>query len=480
VKATVPSDASAEPLVAALVPAFAAAAGISAEDARRLETVVAALVRFTLDNAYPDDDFGELEVTLEADADLVHVFVRDWGLPLASAGGMFGPLPEPLAALAPDAERLLLLNLGSVGKRLAADVPTSSTIEPRDGSRHQVEAVTRVAEAPDETAGSIEVRTATPQDAEAIAQLLYENYHLSYVHADFYRPWYLMAAITSGELVSAIALHDGRVIAHHALMPVAGVASAETGAAVVHSAYRGLGIFGRLFEHTLQAASERGLASVFGDAVTIHPYSQRAERSHGYRETALQLGMVPAHTTMRGFGADGPRRRTATLRSYRPFDEQPRQVALPSPYRELLESVYANVGLALEPRAEAAPLEGDPVTLELDEPRSLGFLRLRRWDESTSGVLAAAVRHLRSSHVDVMYADVDLVAVHDVAEATAALNGLGFFAAGLVLHGPDGHDHLRLQLLDSENIEFDEIVCDSPFAEALKRRVLEDRARVCA
>jgi len=37
-----------------------------------------------------------------------------------------------------------------------------------------------------------------------------------------------------------------------------------------------------------------------------------------------------------------------------------------------------------------------------------------------------------------------------------------------------------LQLLDSEDIELDEIVCDSLFAEALKQRVLEDRARVGA
>jgi hypothetical protein len=88
------------------------------------------------------------------------------------------------------------------------------------------------------------------------------------------------------------------------------------------------------------------------------------------------------------------------------------------------------------------------------------------------------VRHLLSRHVDVVYGDVDLATVEAVDEATAELNELGFFAAGLVLHGADGHDHLRLQLLDSEEIELDEIVCDSPFAEALKRRVLEDRARV--
>ena len=200
--------------------------------------------------------------------------------------------------------------------------------------------------------------------------------------------------------------------------------------------------------------------------------------SNGYRETALQLGMVPAQTTMRGFGGEGPRRRTATLRSYRPFDEQPRQVALPAVYRELLESVYANVGLTIEARTQPAPFEGEALTAEVDEPRSLGFLRLRRWDGEAGSALKGAVRHLLSRHVDVVYADVDLVAVADVDEATAELNELGFFAAGLVLHGPDGHDYLRLQLLDSEEIELEDVVCDSAFAQALRRRVLEDKARV--
>ena len=105
-------------------------------------------------------------------------------------------------------------------------------------------------------------------------------------------------------------------------------------------------------------------------------------------------------------------------------------------------------------------------------------MRLQRWDGEASSALKGAVRHLLSRHVDVVYADIDLVAVADVDKATAELNELGFFAAGLVLHGPDGHDHLRLQLLDSEEIELDDVVCDSSFAQSLRRRVLVDKARV--
>jgi anti-sigma regulatory factor (Ser/Thr protein kinase)/GNAT superfamily N-acetyltransferase len=471
VKATVLSDASARSLVLALVPAFAAASGIHRDDERRLETVVAGLVDFTLDNAYADDDLGEIEATLEADAGLVRVTVHDWGLPLLSAGGVFGPLPEPLAALATQTQSLQLLNFADSGKRLVAEVVVHRSGDaPARG--HHVEEAPR-AEAPD----AIEVRAGTADDAEAIAQLLYQSYHLSYVHADFYRPRYLIAGFANGELLSTVAVHDGQVVGHHALMPLPGMPSAETGAAVVHSAYRGLGLFGRMFEHTLAEAVDGGFASVFGDAVTIHPFSQRAEASHGYRETALQLGMVPAQTTMRGFGGKGPARRTATLRSYRPLDTGPRQVALPAAYSELLERVYANVGLSIE-GVEQASVEGDAVTSTVDEPRALGFLRVRRWDEGTAPELKRVVRDLLSRHVDVIYADVDLAAVEDVDEAAAAANELGFFVSGLILHGPDGHDHVRLQLLDSREIELDDIVCDSPFAQALMSTVLEDKSRV--
>ena len=216
-KGTVLSDANAEPFVLALLHAFAAAAEIPAEDARRLDTVVAGLVSFAVDNAYPDDDLGEIEVTLEADADVVHVTVHDWGLPLTSAGGDFGPLPEPLDVLVPDAQNVQLLNLGSDGKRLTADV-SARTSGDGDGRRHHIEAAPRLAKSREETAGAIEVRAATSQDAEAIAQLLYENYHLSYVHADFYRPRYLMAALASGELLSAAEKHANSL--PHGVEPV--------------------------------------------------------------------------------------------------------------------------------------------------------------------------------------------------------------------------------------------------------------------
>ena len=88
------------------------------------------------------------------------------------------------------------------------------------------------------------------------------------------------------------------------------------------------------------------------------------------------------------------------------------------------------------------------------------------------------MRHLLSRHADVLYADVDPHAIGDPAAAVSHLNDLGFFLAGLVLHGPEGHDHVRLQRLNAEYVELETIVCASPASERLKQQVLEDRRGV--
>jgi N-acetylglutamate synthase-like GNAT family acetyltransferase len=477
VKVTVLSDAGAPRLLLAFVPAFVEAAGIPAKDGARVRDVVEGLVRFTLEHAYPDDDLGEIEVTVEAAEGLVHVDVHDWGLPLTSAGGDLGPLPSELAAIAEETDRLQLLNLGAEGKRLSALIAVHTESDGAD-RRHHVEAAPRPSPRPAGEGGAVEVRTASALDAEGIAQLLYENYHLSYARPDFYRPRYLMEEIGAGRLVSTIAAHEGCVIGHHALMPETGESSAETGAAVVHSAYRGLGIFGRLFEQTFLRARERGLATIYGDAVTIHPFSQRAEAAYGYRPTALQLGMLPAGTRMRGLGGDGPPLRTSLLRSHLMLEPTPRPVELPARYRELLRSIYEHLGLEVAPRQAPGSSTGDAVAFRDDPSDALGFMRIRRWHGDAESEVSRAVRHLLARHVDVIYADVDLEAVEDVEAATACLNECGFFLAGLTVHGPDGHDHLRLQLLDSEEVELEGCVCDSPFSRELYACTLADKASV--
>jgi GNAT superfamily N-acetyltransferase len=476
VRLTLPSEDRLLPLVGSVVEHYAQGLEVPADEASGLVSLVADAVRFVLDNAYPGDPTGEVELTLDVVDGTVNVDVHDWGRPLAGATGT-DDLPPGLRAIAEQTEGLRLINLGADGKRLSFAKRVSHVVD-TGPEAHDYGAPAR---APDHDSGireRIEIATAGPESAESIAQLLYENYHLTYGHPDFYRSRWVAAELEQRTLVSSVALHEGAIVGHHALMLREGVASAESGVAVVHPAFRGLGIFTLLFDHTLALAGELGLDAVWGRAVTVHPFSQRSERSHGYREAALMLGSVPAAMTMAGLAEEGGSR-TASILSYRMLRPRERSVFLPEAYRHQLRAAYANLGLVEKAaRAPAARPDGKPVIWRVEDERQTGWLTVRAWDEAARADAVHATRHLLAHHVDVVYADVDLCSVDAIDAAVAELNELGFSYAGLAPSGQAGTDFLRLQLLNAENIVLDGIVADSPFAQALLDDVLEDRRRV--
>lgn len=289
------------------------------------------------------------------------------------------------------------------------------------------------------------------------------------MHSDFYRPRWVAEQLQSGALRSTVALDGGDVIGHHALLIFPGEAWAESGVAVVHPAYRGLGVFGHMMKRTLAKASELKLDAVCGEAVTIHPYSQRAEHAFGYRASALTLASLPP------LGSDGNRQ--AQLLSYRMLAASRRAVRVPVRYREALLDAYANLDL----EADCSPLTAAAeaaMKWSRTEERRAARVAIAGWDEQSEGVFGRGLREALASHVDVVFADVDLALTEDLETVVESLNSRGFSYAGLRPCALGGNDTLCLQRLNSRNLEFDRIVCDSEFAQELLAFVLEDRQRV--
>ncbi|HKR99940.1 MAG TPA: GNAT family N-acetyltransferase, partial [Candidatus Dormibacteraeota bacterium] len=350
---------------------------------------------------------------------------------------------------------------------------------------HLVDVAVGATEAPPKApaptdANEIELRDAGPEDAEGIAQLLYENYALSYVHPDFYRPRWLREALLAGRVLSTVAEHGGEVIAHHALLPVPDAASAETGVAVVAPAYRGLGIFGQLGERTLARARAAGLHALYGRAVTVHPYSQRAELAHGYREAAVCLAGSPGRVQMKGIRTPSePGRRTALMISFLPLRHEPRPATLPKRYRDRLLETYEYLGLpapAPPDKTAAAPR----VDVARERDAAAAAISIRGWDGQLAREAIAQIRMLLAEHVDVIYADLDLAVTVDPDRAVDALHEQGFSYAGLWLHGAGDHDYLRLQRINSTQVELDGIATASPAGQALVDYVLADLERGAA
>ena len=473
VRLTVPSEPASLALVGAVAERYCDSLGIARDETDRLVPLVLDAVRFTLAHSYPDDPSGEIELTLDHVGDSVRVDIHDWGRPLASAGGALGELPMGLDNLAERTDDLRLVNLGAEGKRVSFGCRCRCRTL-GDPGLHSFDATHRAALLEADVRSRIEVRDGVSADSEAISQLLYENYHLTYGHPDFYRPRWVAEQLETGALLSSLAVLDGEIIGHHAVMRDRGKASAETGVAVVHPAYRGLGIFNRLLDFTLERCQVGGLDAVWGRAVTVHPYSQRSEQSHGYRDAALMLGSVPAKMTMAGVDEATPGKRTASLLAFRILRPSSRAVAFPERYAELLHAAYANVDLSVVPAKPVAEVDRDPVSVAEDVSRATGFVTVGGWDEAG---FARAIRHLLARHHDVIYVDLDLHRGVATDDAVDRLTEFGFFYSGLVVYGSEGHDYLRMQRMNAENVELDEIVCDAPYAQDLLRAVLADRAR---
>lgn len=478
VRLGLPSDPRALPIATGAAERFAAVRGLQPRDAERVVMVVDDLLAAVLELCYPGDEAGTVELELDADRGSVTVAVHDWGRPIAAPSP--GRIPPALDRVAAQTSDLRLVSLGADGKRTTAVIAVASAADAPPAA-HALDLPPLQAPPAEDTRDQIEIRALRADDlaeVEAVSQLLYANYGLTYVHPRFYAPRWLAEQVAAGAVRSSVAVHEDAVVGHHALLPANGWASAESGVAVVHPAYRGLGIFDRLFTRTVGIATESGLDAMFGRAVTVHPYSQRAELKHGYREAALLLGAIPAKMTMAGLAEEGGTR-TAALLSYLVLRPTPRAVRLPAIYRDRLVATYAHLGLEVVAPAPAAP-PGPPVRWDEAAEEGWGALTITGWGPGAAEQAVRGVRDLLARHLDVVYADLDLHALAEPDAVVAALNDLGFSYAGLVAFGPGGHDLLRLQRPNATTVATRGMATASRFGAQLVAAALADRERVDA
>ncbi|MDP4604028.1 MAG: GNAT family N-acetyltransferase [Solirubrobacteraceae bacterium] len=474
VRISIGSEDSELVLVDGVVERFAAARKIEPADAQRLGQVVHKLTAWIIEHAYPGDPTGELVVQLELAEGAVRCTIEDWGEPIAAFGGGLGSIPPELAQVEAITHDLRLVNLGRDGKRLSTAVEANGVIPQELVAFSQF---ARESGESDATADQIEIQNTAAADVEAVSRLLYTNYGLGYGHPNFYQPRWVAEQIESGRLHSSVAMLAGEIVGHHALLLEASDEAGETGVAVVHPAYRGLGIFNRLFEHTLERARTAAVQAVYARAVTGHPYSQRAEHSRGYRESALMLGSVPQGKDESG----QPTPRRASLLTFLPLERSPRAVSLPERYADPLTAAYSNLELeTVGPERERAIGQlGErlSVQVERDEQRKSSLITVSRWGDEGRAQMLDAVRSVVHHHDDVVYCDLDLetLTTEELDEAVEQLRQFDFFYCGLALCAAAGHDHLRLQALMSDDIELQAIVLDSAYAQALREVVFADR-----
>ncbi len=457
---------------------FVADAGLAADDAARVQRAVQIFVAFSVHHSYEDVMGGEIELSLDLTPNGVKVVVHDWGRPWRRAGGSFGPLPSELAEAAeldPDAQ---LDNLADEGKLLTLQIACT-----HDANARLASAPIKPGRTPKQldhhSEDEVEIRLATPEDADAICGLLYDNYGLDYVHNEFYRPVIIAIGIERGILASTVAYAGDELVGHIALFgsgPMSTMGSGEApemAAALIAEEWRGLWLYNRLHDFAVANARSLGVSAVFGQSTTAHVVSQRLGVGSGYQFTALMIGGTPP-TMAKGQIKRGAQvlARGGLAYAVLPLAASPVLTAtLPEQYATVLRRIADEAGYAI-----IAPDGVDPAGVE-DAPIY--------WKQAGSEFVYVSGPHdLRAverefwaedaRRAETLYVDLDLT--FDCSEAIEMLRERGFYLSGLIPAGRDGRDWLRMQrpqaAADIDGIRL------LPEARWLLDEVLADRASV--
>ncbi len=196
------------------------------------------------------------------------------------------------------------------------------------------------------TLSQVEIRPMVADDAQAFARCMQRVYGDTY-KPFVYDPERVRELLKGGLLFSVVAVTtDGGIVAHQGLMKEhARSRIAEVTMGVVDPAHRGGGLFKRLKEVAFAKARADGVVGLYGEAVTIHDHSQKANIAMGARETGVLLDYIPAKRTFAAFDCPGAQRQAAVLFHIGLNPAPARTVYAPLGHWSMMERIYRHVGL---------------------------------------------------------------------------------------------------------------------------------------
>lgn len=319
----------------------------------------------------------------------------------------------------------------------------------------------------------LEVRRFTQNDAEGIARLIYKNYHYTYYKTQFYDPAKIRRLNHEQEVVSIVAVYGVRVVGHFALVRSAHSNIAEIAIAAVDPEFKKMGIMNRMFTTVIETAKALSLNAVYGEAIMLHPYSQKANLKHGMCESAIILGIVPSQTEIE-------QRLKASLRSgamvgFLVFDKHARFLSLPARYASEIEKVYR---CAKIPHAHNRPSDPGRQALShhINNRINVGFIIIEAYPDADE--LDALIDLMHTDHCEMVYADINLHHLPEIDDVVAMLNRRHFFYCGVMFSFYHNEDYLRLQRKNSRYVDEEQLVCYSRNAKAILEYIQADEKEV--
>jgi len=453
--------------------------GLAGRDVERLELVVEEACMNVIEHAFDPDEQGAFDVIILRKPGQVVVAVEDQGLPFDfrkfEAGQESGLGVMLMKAFA---DEIHFLNAGRRGKRveLIKNLPYKDV----EAYISEEEKERSLSPPPVPMDVPLTIRLMRPDDSVDVARCVYRCYGYTYSSDYVYFPDRVRELLESGLLSSHIALTpDGETVGHIAVrMEQANAKIGESGQAVVDPRYRSRGLYRKLRKFLMDNTKEKGMYGTYGEAVTVHPYTQKVAISLGACETGVLLGFTPAIMFFKKIQEEHQQQRRTAILLYTKANEEPlRDVCPPFHHQTMIRSIYERSKLnrnirspsELKERVEVPP--SSQVDVKVQTEASRAFIRITQYGADLEELVRFRLRELCLRHTDVIY--IDLPLSHPATQKfCASMEMLGFFFAGIIPEIFDG-DVLRLQYLNNVDIDFAEVQIASDFGKELFAYVIK-------
>jgi serine/threonine-protein kinase RsbW len=267
----------------------------------------------------------------------------------------------------------------------------------------------------------------------------------------------VVGATADGEIVSCLTCE----VAHP------GAPVGYLGEGLVDPRFRHHGLLEQMLRFIQRRAAERGMLGLYGEAVTVHPYSQMSNLALGFTPVGVQLADEAPSVVFKQIDDTATARRTATVLMFGKTGPDPRRTVYPPPqHRAMIERIYAEGGFARDlreaPASEASSAtSGAQVRVDVFPEWSEAAMHVTAYGADLPDLIRARLRELCRRRIDWIGLDLPL-SDPGAARYAAAIEELGFFFSGVIPDLADD-DVLHLQYLNEVEADLDSVQLASDF-----------------
>ena len=435
VRATVMTRRKYLPAICNLVRDYAVREGLTEEEAGHFEIITEEACLNVIQHAFENRPDEYFDVIIETRPAQFAVAVEDRGLPMDWKNiGEGEPIGFGMRLIKAFTDEVRFVNLGHQGKRIEfiKDFSKERCLKVEAEERDDAEVSPEIAG----DGAPIAIRLMSPDEGAALARCLYRVYGYSYMEYAYF-PEKIRDLIESGLQVSMVALNPGNeVVAHQGYTKTRpGSPVAEMGAGVVDPRYRGRGLFEKIKKTSTDYARAQGLYGFFIESVAVHPYSQKANRALGARETGILLGYLPEGISFKKIEEVQGQRQAAVLMYNRLNREPDRTVYLPYQHRTVIGKIYENGGFN-RTFGDVSENRGGMDTLshmeiKVNQDMGLAFFRLMQYGKDFQDCIRFHLRDRCFQKIDCIFLDLPL-SDPATAQWSATAEMMGFFFAGII------------------------------------------------